>query len=113
MPRYDYICPDNGYVVEVTHGMNDRIKTWGELCERAMIGPRGTPADSPVELVVHAPSLSFPKGDVALKNMGFSKLVRRDDGVYENVTARDGQTKLVTKDTPASSLNLGSSMDMD
>jgi hypothetical protein len=111
MPRYDYHCPDNDYIVEVRHGVNERIKTWGELCERAMIGPRGTPADAPVELVISAPALSFPKGNVALKDMGFSKLVRRDSGVYENVTAREGQTKIVSEDTPAAGLNLGSSMD--
>ena len=40
MPRYDYHCPDNGFIVEVRHGVNERIKTWGELCEKAMIGPR-------------------------------------------------------------------------
>lgn len=110
MPRYDYHCPQNNFVVEVRHGVNERIKTWGELCERAMIGPEGTPLDAPVELVVHAPALSFPQGDSALKSMGFSKLVRRDSGVYENVTARDGQTRIVSADTPAAGLNLGSSV---
>lgn len=110
MPRYDYHCPDNDYVIEVTHGMNERVRTWGELCERANLDPSGTPFDAPVELVVHAPALSFPQGDSALKNLGFSKLVRRDSGVYENVTARDGQSKIVSADTPASALNLGSSV---
>jgi hypothetical protein len=75
-----------------------------------MIGPRGTPADASVELVVHAPALSFPQGDASLKNMGFSKLVRRDTGVYENVTAQDGQSKIVSADNPASALNLGSTI---
>jgi len=110
MPRYDYHCPDNDCVVEVRHGVNERIKTWGELCERAMIEPRGTPAEALVELVVYAPALSFPKGDSALKNLGFSKLVRRDSGVYENVTAQDGQSKIVSADNPASALNLGSTI---
>jgi hypothetical protein len=110
MPRYDYHCPDNDFIVEVRHGVNERITTWGELCERAMIGPAGTPDDAPVELVVYPPALSFPKGNVALRDMGFSKLVRRDSGVYENVTAREGQTKVVSEDTPAAGLNLGSSI---
>ena len=26
MPRYDYHCPDNDYIVEVRHGVNERIK---------------------------------------------------------------------------------------
>lgn len=110
MPRYDYHCPDNGFIIEVRHGVNERLKTWGEVCERAMIGPAGTPADAEVELLISPPALSFPKGNVALKDMGFSKLVRRDSGVYENVTARDGQSKVVDADNPASALNLGSTI---
>jgi hypothetical protein len=110
MPRYDYHCPENDFIVEVRHGVNERMKTWGELCARALITPVGASLDAPVELVVHAPALSFPQGDSALKNQGFSKLVRRDTGVYENVTARDGQTKIVSADSPASGLNLGSSV---
>ena len=110
MPRYDYHCPENNFVVEVRHGVNERIKTWGELCERALIGPEDTPLDASVELVVHAPALSFPQGDSTLKSLGFSKLVRRDSGVYENVTAREGQSKIVSADNPASALNLGSTI---
>ena len=30
-----------------------------------------------------------------LKSLGFTKLVKRDDGVYENVTATDGESKIV------------------
>lgn len=110
MPRYDYHCPDNDFIVEVRHGVNERLKTWGELCERALIGSEGTPLDAPVELVVYAPALLFPKGDSALKNLGFTKLVRRETGVYENVTAQEGQAKIVSADNPASALNLGSTL---
>ena len=42
--------------------------------------------------------------------MGFTKLVRRETGVYENVTAQEGQTKIVSPDTPASALNLGATI---
>jgi hypothetical protein len=110
MPRYDYHCPDNDFIVEVRHGINERLKTWGEVCERAQVEPGQTAREAPVELVVYAPALSFPQGDSALKSLGFSKLVRRDSGVYENVTARDGQTKIVSADSPAAGLNLGSSV---
>jgi len=38
---------------------------------------------------------------VRFKNwLGFTKLVRRDDGVYENVTARDGESKVMHRDKP-------------
>lgn len=42
-------------------------------------------------------SVSFfsAKGSAELKNMGFTKLVRRDKGVYENVTALPGEKKIV------------------
>ncbi|MSR16084.1 MAG: hypothetical protein EXR86_16355 [Gammaproteobacteria bacterium] len=34
-----------------------------------------------------APAISIPTGNSTLKNVGFTKLVKRDHGVYENVTA--------------------------
>jgi putative FmdB family regulatory protein len=49
----------------------------------------------PVKRLISVPSLSFPKSNSQLKNLGFSKLVRRDHGVYENVTAQDGESKVV------------------
>ena len=48
MPTYDYICPDNGKVVEVMHRMSEEIATWGELCEKAGLEPGDTPAGAPV-----------------------------------------------------------------
>ncbi|MBX3373809.1 MAG: hypothetical protein KF817_08230 [Phycisphaeraceae bacterium] len=49
MPSYDYHCPANGRTIEVRHGMNERMTTWGEVCARAEIDPGKTRADSPVE----------------------------------------------------------------
>lgn len=49
MPTYDYRCPDNGLVVEVRHGMAEKLRTWGELCEKTGMELNGTPADAPVE----------------------------------------------------------------
>jgi len=102
MPRYDYLCPANGRIVEVRHGIDERLSSWGELCARAGVEPGATPAEASVERVIHAPALSFPRGNAALKDMGFTKLVRRDDGMYENVTARDGESKVVSRDDPGS-----------
>lgn len=48
MPTYDYHCDANGRTVEVRHGMNEQLSTWGELCEQAGIGMGDTPAGSPV-----------------------------------------------------------------
>ena len=37
MPTYDYHCPANDRIVEVNHRMNDKVSSWGELCELAGI----------------------------------------------------------------------------
>lgn len=52
MPRYDYRCETNGKTVEVSHGMDETVRTWGDLCRRAGVEPGATPADTPVEKVV-------------------------------------------------------------
>lgn len=102
MPNYDYECPANGYQVEVMHGLSEKIHTWGELCERAGIPTGSTSADEPVRKVLSAPGLAFPKTTSQLKNMGFTKLVKRDKGVYENVTATDGEARYMKSDDPSS-----------
>lgn len=35
MPTYEYLCENNGRVVEVSHKMAESVKNWGELCRRA------------------------------------------------------------------------------
>jgi len=100
MPNYDYHCPANGRRVEVFHPIKDRLRTWGELCRRAGIDPGDTPADAPVEKLISAPGLAFPSGNAKLKELGFTKLVRRDKGVYENVTAGDGESRVMEAGRP-------------
>lgn len=39
--------------------------------------------------------IGLPKSNSDLKSMGFTKLVKRDNGVYENVTATGGESKYV------------------
>ena len=45
-------------------------------------------------------SVNTPKGNSDLKNMGFTKLVKRDDGVYENVTATGKESRYWDADKP-------------
>lgn len=59
MPRYEYRCEANGRVVEVTHGMSERLSTWGEVRSAAGLEADGTPDAAPVERLV---SLSFVSG---------------------------------------------------
>ena len=49
MPTYDYRCTANGEVFEVRHGMQERLKTWGELCATVGMAPGDVPEDAPVE----------------------------------------------------------------
>ncbi len=49
MPTYDYRCNENGQVVEVRHGMMDKVTTWGELCALAGMSPGETDPAAPVE----------------------------------------------------------------
>ncbi|MFZ0611464.1 MAG: zinc ribbon domain-containing protein [Desulfobacterales bacterium] len=54
-------------------------------------------------------SLNFvntPKSDTDLRNLGFTKLVKRDDGVYENVTRRDGDSRYMQRNRPETIPNL-------
>ncbi len=63
MPTYDYLCPANGRVVEVSHKMSEQVANWAELCRRAGLTLDDTPGKTPVERlitggnVVHSGSL--------------------------------------------------------
>jgi hypothetical protein len=69
MPRYDYRCDANGRTVEVSHGMSETVRTWGELCERAGIPAGATPPETPVERAV---SLSFTRAGGGPSSKGSS-----------------------------------------
>jgi putative FmdB family regulatory protein len=53
-----------------------------------------------VRKLISSPNISTPKTNSELRNLGFTKLVKRDDGVYENVTAGGGKNKMVIRDKP-------------
>jgi hypothetical protein len=99
---YEYYCNDNDVCLEVIHGFKEKIETWGQLCQLAGAPLGETPAETPVTRLISAPSLAFPKTSSELKDMGFTKLVRREKGVYENVTAREGESRYMSADNPAS-----------
>lgn len=54
MPTYEYQCESNGRVVEVSHKMAEKIRTWGELCKRAEINPGKTDLKAPVTKLMSA-----------------------------------------------------------
>ena len=102
MPYYDYYCQANGKTVAVNHPMDVNVSTWGELCYVTQ-RPLGDTAPSvPVKKLIRAPALAFPTGNAELKAHGFTKLVKRDDGVYENVTRTADEKRYMRAGDPTS-----------
>lgn len=103
VPRYDYYCDENDKTVEVVHRMAVRLTSWGELCEKANIEVGSTDPQAAIRKVITvAPMANTPTGDVGLKDMGFTKLVKRDDGVYENVTRSGSEKRFMKSNDPSS-----------
>ena len=61
----------------------------------------------PVQKIISRINISCPKTNSELRDIGFTKLVKRDDGVYENVTARDGDSRYMVKGKHETIPNLG------
>ena len=102
MPRYDYHCDENGLTIEVAHAAGLELATWGELCYAAQQDLGDTDPFAAVRKVFTPPNVSVPAGNSQLKNAGFTKLVKRDAGVYENVTATGNEKRYMTADDPDS-----------
>ncbi len=60
----------------------------------------------PVERRLAAASLRTRKFDCELKDLGFTKLVRVDEGLFENRTRRYGEDKYVNRRAPQTFPNL-------
>lgn len=53
-----------------------------------------------VHKIISRINISCPKTNGELRDLGFTKLVKRDDGVYENVTARGNDSRYMVKGQP-------------
>ncbi|MCU0558755.1 MAG: zinc ribbon domain-containing protein [Desulfobacterales bacterium] len=53
-----------------------------------------------VRKVISRTHVNTPKTDSELRDLGFTKLVRRDEGVYENVTARSRDSRYMIRGKP-------------
>jgi putative FmdB family regulatory protein len=100
MPVYEYThageapaCP-LGREFEATQSIKDDAF---KVCPRC---------GGAVRRLISRPFISIPQSDSNLKNMGFTKLVKRDTGVYENVTALDGESRYMVADKPETMPNL-------
>jgi hypothetical protein len=54
------------------------------------------------KIITVAPMANTPKGDSYLKNQGFTKLVKRSDGTYENVTRTGTEKRFLDPKDPTS-----------
>ena len=98
MPVYEYEHINDacrlGKIFEIQHSMAEKDLTRCPECK------------GQIRKIISRINISTPKTNSELKDLGFTKLVRRDDGVYENVTARDGDSKYVHRDKPETLPNL-------
>ncbi len=102
MPVYEYHCDANGRTVEVVHSMKANLVIWGEVCYVAQIPLGDTDPSAPVRRVITSPPAGHvPVGNSTLKEKGFTKLVRRDEGVYENVTATGDEVRYMKAGDPS------------
>jgi putative FmdB family regulatory protein len=64
----------------------------------------------PVRKLISLNFVSTPKFNGELRDLGFTKLVKRDDGVYENVTRRDGDHRYMLRNRPETIPNLNKTL---
>jgi len=98
MAVYEYEHVDKacslGTVFEVTQSIQDAPLTRCPKCK------------GPVQKIISRINISTPKSNSELRDLGFTKLVKRDDGVYENVTRRKGDSRYMERDKPETMPNL-------
>ncbi len=92
MPVYEYEHVDApcslGSVFDFRQSINDNALTKCPRCAGA------------VHKIISRINISCPKTNGELRDLGFTKLVKRDDGVYENVTARGKDSRYMVKGKP-------------
>ncbi|MCG8412770.1 MAG: hypothetical protein MI746_01010 [Pseudomonadales bacterium] len=83
--------------------MSAKVTSWGELCDLAKIDPGSTPSEAAVHKVFNsAPMINTPMSNAQLKNLGFTKLEKRYDGTYENVTRTGTEKRFLDPKDPSS-----------
>ena len=92
MPVYEYEHIESscslGDLFEITQSLEEKPLASCPVC------------GGPVKKLISLVGISTPKTNGELRDLGFTKLVKRDDGVYENVTARDGESRYMQRDKP-------------
>lgn len=92
MPVYEYEHTEKhcniGHIFEIEQSISEEPLNRCPKCNR------------PVKKLISVVYINTPKTNTELRDMGFTKLVKRDDGIYENVTARGNDSKFVDRNKP-------------
>ena len=102
MPNYDYKTKNFDKVVNVRHPVDMEVEIWGQVCFLAQISLGEIPYDEPVYKILSPTRIIKAHSNSELKERGFTKLVKRDAGVYENVTALDGESRYMVSGNSSS-----------
>jgi len=89
MPIYEYEhlgepCAQ-GKLIEVKQSLSEEALTQCPYCQGS------------VRKRISRIGVSIQKSNAELRDLGFTKLVKREDGVYENVTRRDGDSRYMIR----------------
>jgi len=99
MPVYEYEHQEKpcalGKVFDVKQTISEKQLTGCPQCS------------GPVLKIISRINISCPKSNSELRDLGFTKLEKRDVGVYENMTARNGDSRYMVKGKPETIPNLG------
>lgn len=62
--------------------------------------------NEPVHKLISRINIKTSRSNAELRDLGFTKLVKRDDGVYENVTRRKGESRYMERGKPETMPNV-------
>ena len=92
MPIYEYEHVEQGCKLGKVFDVKQTLKD-DQLTQCPQCG-------GPVQKIISKINISCPKTNSELRDLGFTKLVKRDDGVYENVTARGNDSRYMERGKP-------------
>ncbi|MDR2351914.1 MAG: zinc ribbon domain-containing protein [Deltaproteobacteria bacterium] len=94
MPTYTYQHIDGDAICEKGHTFEwDQVAKDWPLSVCPFCG-------KPVQRVLGTPLIKTKNFNCELRDKGFTKLVRVDEGIFENVTRRDGEAKYFDRTRP-------------
>ncbi len=107
MPYYDYKAVNFDKIVTVWHPVDTDVEIWGQVCFLAQVPMGSIPYDEPVQKYLSTVQFIKNISNSELREKGFTKLVKRDKGVFENVTATEDESRYMLSNDPSTMPNLG------